>query len=110
MPFAMIGTILMGYVFNMYGRRIPLLFSCLVASFCIILAPYTAPSYGWLLFLLIIMSFCIVTLIQAPLINDYVEESSRGKACSVRSFGNNLGYVFVFGFLFQVVKSYEIKD
>ena len=32
MPFAMVSAIIMGYVFNIYGRRIPLLLSSLVAS------------------------------------------------------------------------------
>lgn len=102
LPCAILCTIFIGYIFNLYGRLVPILICCLVSSSTLGLTPLTSPNYLYLLLLLCFYSAAVVSLIQVPFVNDYVCSSSRGRAISFRSFGYQGSMMFLFGVLFPL--------
>jgi MFS family permease len=50
-PIAMVSTIFVGYIFDIFGRRLTLFFSAMLMAFFMILVPFTSPHvYPWLIF------------------------------------------------------------
>lgn len=75
----MILVLLMGFLFDIIGRR-KVLFTCfLISGISAILTPFCAPSiYPWLLIDRIFLQMAVTPLMANPLVNDYVAPESRG--------------------------------
>jgi predicted MFS family arabinose efflux permease len=100
MPFALVGSILIGFFFNIFGRRLAIFISCLMCTICIVLVPYTSPNYFYLVLNSVMLGTFIVPLITVPLSNDYVKTESMGLATSIKSLGFNFAQLFVFAVMF----------
>ena len=83
-----------GYLFDLFGRRIPLLIALLGSILLTFLIPHTAPSFPWLCFVRSLIGLCNTILMGSPLIADYVKKESRGRAVALATVGMLVGEVF----------------
>lgn len=44
MPIAMLGTLIVGYAYDMFGRRITLCLNTIMTALFMLMVPFTAPS------------------------------------------------------------------
>lgn len=89
-----------GYVYDIFGRRVPIYTAIFGSILCMSLMPSAAPDMRLLITLRTIQSTFCVVLISNPLIADYIKKDSRGKAISVVAIGMGLGEAFSMTVLF----------
>ena len=76
-------TFMLGFVFDVFGRRIPVLIGMLMVSvsiFCMPLGKHLYPGY---LICRIVLALGTALAGNAPLLPDYVQKSTIGKGQSV---------------------------
>jgi MFS family permease len=102
--FGLLITLVIGYVFDIAGRRLTLFFTLVISSVLVALMPYVAPS----IILLIILRLGIVLPMSAcgsqPLVNDYVKKDFRGRAIAMASFGIIIGELLTFLVILNITK------
>lgn len=76
-------SVLNGYAYDMFGRRICIVVSILGMSTAMILIPYSAPSLVALTFVRILLGYFSHVISSNPLLIDYVKSDSRGRATSL---------------------------
>eukprot|EP00347_Sterkiella_histriomuscorum_P015799 403355638 len=98
-------VIVIGYVFDICGRKKTLILALLGSASTLFMLPYTAPNV-WPGLYLLRASFAIFGTVGvcSPLVNDYVVKESRGKANAFQNIGIIVGELFN---LFVVVKLTE---
>ena len=69
--------------------------------------PFTLPSIWWLCVARFILGIAVQVQMGNPLINDYVHESTRGKATVWQQSGYILGELFAMAILFNFTKTYD---
>ena len=90
-------TPLVGYLYDMLGRRWVMIPSCFALALQLGLVPFSAPHY-WLLCVFRSVTSCLTNVIMInPLIIDYVKTESRGLIMSYMSLGIVLGELFMVG-------------
>jgi len=73
LPGAILGTFLIGFVFDILGRKLTLFFSFFVGSLLLAAIPWTAPKvYEGLLIVRIVIQLCFCAPVSNPLIADYI--------------------------------------
>ena len=77
-PFSMITTFLVSYLFEIWGRRITIVLSYILTAGVYFILPYSAPDYGMLMLMRCLIAITMSAPIAHPLIADYVKRSSRG--------------------------------
>lgn len=81
MPIQMFAVIAMGYIYDLFGRRISIFVNLFLQSLCFFCIPLGAPNVYPLVQIMrttqLLTNACTVV---HPLINDYVKSESRGKA------------------------------
>jgi MFS family permease len=90
---AFILTISMGFVFEILGRKYVLLAIMLFTAVFIYLTPLTAPNVNMYIAVSILEGMFTSYLLISPLIQDYVEIESRGKALSFAMLGITTGMI-----------------
>lgn len=101
----MIGTILIGYIYDIFGRKVTIVSTILLGALTIFLVPLASPHvYPWLVILRIMISLSYLAPNCQPLINDYVKKESRGRASSFEQFGMIFGQLFTFLVVIELVK------
>ncbi len=95
MPFQMLSVVLIGYVYDLFGRRYTIISTLLLQSMCFYLVPMGAPEVYPIVQamrgLQLVANACTVV---HPLINDYVERETRGRANALQVLGLSLGDLF----------------
>lgn len=76
-------TLIIGYVYDLIGRRYTLFSTIMFASVLSALIPYTAPSILLLIGARFGFMLAGCALGSQPLVNDYVQKNSRGKAVAL---------------------------
>jgi MFS family permease len=109
-PFQMMTTFFVSYLFELWGRKKTLFFSYLLTAFVYFLFPYSAPNFYMLVFLRCMIGVTMAAPISHPLIADYVKRKSRGKAIALAGVGIVTGEVFSMGVLFNLTKSMDYFD
>jgi len=109
-PFLLVTTFFVSYMFEIWGRKMTLVVSYLCTSGVFFLFPYSAPDYNILMVMRIFVAVFMSAPIQHPLIADYVKRSSRGKTVALAGVGIVLGEVFSMGILFNMTKSMNYYD
>ena len=69
-----------GYIFDIFGRRGPILITMLLKIVVIFFLPYAAPSYFLLIVGKVVVGLMSLVIDCEPLVADYVKNESRGKA------------------------------
>lgn len=109
-PFSMVTTFFISYMFEIWGRRFTIVFSYLLTSIVYFFLPYSAPDYGMLMIMRCLIAIFMSAPISHPLVADYVKRKSRGKAIALAGVGIVLGEVFSMGILFNMTKTMSYYD
>lgn len=105
LPFSMITTFFVSYVFDLFGRRYTLFFSYVLTALIFLGTPYTSPNYWMLAIARCLVGVTMSAPTSHPLINDYVRRSSRGRAVALNGVGVVIGELFTMGILLNLTKS-----
>mmetsp|Transcript_27078 Transcript_27078/g.36877 ORF Transcript_27078/g.36877 Transcript_27078/m.36877 type:complete len:80 (-) Transcript_27078:904-1143(-) len=76
----MISTPILGAVMDLCGRKIPSIGGYLICGLTLILMPYFHKVYPELLLFRILLSTGMLPAISSPLVVDYVQKQSLGRA------------------------------
>ena len=102
-PFAIVGTFTSGYIYDIFGRRLTLFVAFFFASILVFTIPYSSPHLIPNLFIIrILFQICMTAPVTSPLIADYFQKESIGKASSVIGLGYVIGEVVSMGILFRI--------
>ena len=103
---AMIGTIpislISGYCYDIFGRKPLIIFSAFLLCFLCYITPLTAPSLAFLQITYIFVRGTMVFVACNPLLVDYVDKDSLGKASALSNMGSLIGDCFAMGFLMTI--------
>ena len=78
--FSMIFSPMFGYIFDLFGRRKPILISMLFKIVVVLFLPYTSPNFILLVAGKVLFGLMSLIIDCEPLVADYVKNESRGKA------------------------------
>lgn len=123
-PFGMISTFFVSYIFELLGRKWTLFFSYILTAIFYNLLPWTKSisvyitnTYGFNCsgFTLLAVVRCLVAVTFSaplchPLIGDYIKTKSRGKAIALTGLGVTVGEVVAMGVLFNYTRNMEYTD
>lgn len=103
---AMIGTIpislISGYCYDIFGRKLLIILSSLLLCFLCYITPFTSPNLTLLQFNYVLVRATMVFVTCNPLLVDYVEKDSLGKASALSNMGSIVGDCFAMGFLMTI--------
>ena len=104
------GTIVIGYIYDLVGRRITILTANLLGGLLVLLIPFFAPNVFPRVYIIrgLYAGVCYVGLSSSPLINDYIQKDSRGKANALQSFGGMLGELINIIVVLNLVKGFSL--
>ena len=103
MPFNLISSVFSGYIFNRFGRKKPILAGFLVTLTALLCVPFVGTIEA-VLCLLIVTQITSAWTQNPPLIADYVEPNSIGKAVAMQGLLNALATIFAIGVVFDQTK------
>ena len=110
-PFAMIGTLTSGFIFDIMGRRLTLFLAFAIASVLIFFIPYTSPNvFPGLFAIRILFQICMTAPATNPLIADYIHKDSIGKASALIGVGFVIGEILSMGILFRITEDMTPKN
>ena len=75
--------VIVGYVYDLLGRKWTLAGGVALSSLMALLIPYTAPSLTMLIIIRTGMILGMSVLNSHPLVNDYVVKQTRGRALAL---------------------------
>jgi MFS family permease len=75
----MILDLAVGFIFDMFGRRVPMSMAYSVAAIGLLMMPMFDKVYPWFLISRLCISFSTIT-VNCPMIADYIDEQSQGIA------------------------------
>lgn len=73
-------TILSGFIFDIYGRRMTIYWFILIVGFILVCTPLVAPSQSLFMGCVCIISLFMTPATMSPLTQDYVIPEDQGKA------------------------------
>ena len=107
----MIGTFTSGYIFDIVGRRVTLFLAFAIGSVLTFFIPYTSPNvFPGLFIIRILFQICLTTPATSPLVADYIQKDSIGKASALIGVGYVIGEVLSMAVLFRVTSSMSPKN
>lgn len=98
----MLTSVFASYAYELFGRKRTMFWSYFLTGFVYIWFPNTAPSYHWLVICRIAIAITFAAPCLNPLINDYVQKSTRGKAVAMNGVGFVIGELFAMGVLLRM--------
>lgn len=103
LPFAIIGTAFVGFLYDILGRRLTLFLSFFIGSLLTAFVPWTSPYvFPWLILIRIFIQLCFCAPNSSPLVADYIHSTHVGKGVAMIGVGIVLGEVFSMGVLFRI--------
>jgi MFS family permease len=98
------GTVLFGYLFDAYGRRVTVSVSMALASVTLFFVLMPSPNvYPWLFILRCLFQFFLSGPWAVPLAADFIEPESMGKASIFGTMGLIVGNLVAYGGLLQMM-------
>ena len=89
-----------GFLYDVFGRRIPLQLGLIFTGIAIINLPLIAPSLEYFVFFFLLINILIQAVISQPLNIDYVLKQSQGKVVALgqmgEAFGNMIAAIIFF--------------
>eukprot|EP00347_Sterkiella_histriomuscorum_P014482 403360706 len=104
-------SLFIGYVFDIFGRKIPIFTSLLMCGCLMILIPQVAPVvYPSLIVVRIAIGVMTIAPNCHPLVSDYVSKSYRGRVTGYQSYGQIMGEFFTYAVLFSIqLSSFDVS-
>ena len=103
---AMVATIpislVSGYCYDLIGRKLLIIINSIMMCLICYWVPYTSPSLAWLQFAYVLVRGTMIFVSCNPLIVDYVDKDSLGKASALSNMGTLIGDCFAMGFLLTI--------
>ena len=99
-----------GYIFDLFGRRGPILFSIFANIALLFAMPYTAPSIALFVLARTGVSCFNTVLESSPLAADYIKSDSRGTAVALGTIGMLLGEAFGMAILLGLSINMDLND
>lgn len=93
-------TLVCGYIFDILGRKYVLIVANLLMGVTYILYPIVSPSVPLFCVLSTFTDLACSPLAVSPLLQDYVEKESMGRAVSFQMMGISLGVILSLTVLF----------
>lgn len=101
-------TLVVGYVYDIFGRRLTLYISFMIASVLMFFIPRTRPTvFPGLLLVRMGVALSLVPSVASPLIADYLDKRAIGKGAAVVGVGFIIGEIICMGCLFPATKNME---
>ena len=110
LPFSMVTTFFVSYLYEILGRKLTLFMSFFLTSIIFYFLPYTAPNFTYLIIARCLIGVTMSAPLSHPLIADYIHKKSRGKAIALGGIGFVIGEVLAMGALLQFTKSLSYED
>lgn len=108
LPFAIIGTFFVGFLYDILGRRVTLFVSFVLGSVLIAFVPQTSPSViPWLLLIRIAIQLTLCAPNAQPLPADYIHSSAVGQGVAMIGLGVIIGEVLSIGVLFRLTANMQ---
>lgn len=101
----MISIVFLGFIYEVYGRKSVMLIFTLISVLVLFWMPMTSPNQGLFSLSYVILGLSFNPVLSVPLLLDYVEVESRGKAIGLTLASGALG-----GLLSQIVLLECLKD
>ena len=79
----MVYSVLAGWFYDRFNRKMPMLIAALSSAVFIALQPLTAPNQALLVIFRVLIGFGQIQINAAPLVADYIKHQSRGVATSI---------------------------
>ena len=103
-------TPIAGYIYDLCGRKGPILF-CIFGNIGLLFAiPYTAPNFGLLVLVRAMIAFFFTILETNPLVMDYIKNDSIGTAVALGTIGMLIGEAFSMAVLLGCTVSMTLED
>jgi MFS family permease len=103
---AMVATIplslVSGYCYDIFGRKLLIITNILMLCLLCYWTPYTSPSLIWLQIVFVFVRSTMIFVTCNPLMVDYVDKGSLGKASALSNMGALVGDCFAMGFLITI--------
>jgi MFS family permease len=103
---AMVATIpislVSGYCYDLFGRKFLIILNCLLMCLLCYWTPFTSPSLLWLQLVYVLVRGTMIFVSCNPLLVDYVDKNSLGKASALSNMGALIGDCFSMGFLLTI--------
>lgn len=107
-PGAILGSIFIGYAFDIFGRRLTIAFSLYASSILIAIVPWTSPNiFPWLVVIRITIQLFQCAQVTHPLSVDYIEGDSIGRGYLLTGLGVILGEMICLGVLFKITIEFD---
>ena len=110
LPFSIISTFFISFVFEILGRRLSLFLSFVSTALLYAILPYTAGHYYWLVAVRCMIGVTMSAPLAHPLVADYIHKNSRGKAIALCGMGFVFGELLAMGVLFNLTKDMSIQS
>ena len=98
----MISVIFIGYIYDIFGRRLTLCISTLLSAIFMFLIPFAPSVYPWMFIIRMLIACTYAAPNAQPLVTDYVVKSSRGRATAFVAMGFIVGDLICFGVIFNI--------
>lgn len=95
-------SLVSGYCYDLIGTKLLIILNSLLMCFICYWVPYTSPRMAWLQFAYVLVRATMIFVTCNPLIVDYVEKDSLGKASALSNMGTLIGDCFAMGFLLTI--------
>ena len=101
--------LIIGVIFDIYGRRITLFFIILIYGLSMLTIPYTEPNTTLFSCAYISLLIMLQPLTYIPCTQDYIVKEHLGKGIALVIIGTNLGSVLGLGVLLNVMTHFELS-
>lgn len=110
MIFQIFGNLTIGYIYDLVGRKLTIFVSTLVGGLLVFLIPLCSPNVfpGLYIIRILYAAVFVVAINSTPLINDYIQKDSRGKANALQGFGVMFGELFNVFVIINLVKGFPL--
>jgi MFS family permease len=88
-----------GYCYDLFGRKVLIILNSVAMCALCYFTPLTSPSLPILQFIYVLVRATLIFVSCNPLLADYVDKNSLGKASALQNMGSLVGDCFAMGFL-----------
>jgi MFS family permease len=100
-------VIFLGYIYEIFGRKYVIFILILLCTVFTYLLPVTSPNKDLFVLISICGSVSVVPILNSPLLQDYVEVESRGKAGGITVMGMAFGIIGSLAIIVQFTKKLD---
>ncbi|CDW88597.1 UNKNOWN [Stylonychia lemnae] len=105
----MLFDLVLGVIFDVFGRKIPTVAGLIVAGISLIITPYFSTIYPSFLIIRIFMSLGTIPALNTPLLPDYLFDQSLGLGSAYQFIVSAAAAVFSTTGLLEIKKNEDIK-